>query len=146
MKNMKELVALAAARPDQLTWGVSSIIGGGRIAGELFKEVAKIDITNVPYCGGAATTIANIGGHTSMLVGNVLDCVQHIPNGQMRGIAVTSLTSPEFLPQVPTIADSGWPGFESLNWFGAMVRVGTPRPAVEKLSAKIGRALQSAKA
>jgi tripartite-type tricarboxylate transporter receptor subunit TctC len=144
VKNMKELVVLAKARPGQLTWGVSSIIGGGRIAGELFKDVAKIDITNVPYGGGAAATIATIGGHTSMLVGNVLDCVQHIPNGKMRGIAVTSLTRSESLPQVPTIAESGWPGFESLNWFGAMVRAGSPRPAVEKLSAEIGRALQSA--
>jgi tripartite-type tricarboxylate transporter receptor subunit TctC len=144
VKTMKELVALAKARPGQLTWGVSSIIGGGRIAGELFKDVAKIDITNVPYGGGAAATISAIGGHTSMLVGNVLDCVQHIPNGKLRGIAVTSLTRSETLPQVPTIAESGWPGFESLNWFGAVVRAGVPRAAVEKLSTEIGRALQSA--
>ena len=142
-KNMKELVALAKARPGQLTWGVASILGGGRIAGELFKDVANIDIVNVPYGGGAPAVISAIGGHTSMLVGNVLDCVQHIPNGKLRGIAVTSLKRSESLPNVPTIAESGWPGFESLNWFGAMVRAGTPRPIVERLSSDIGKALQS---
>ena len=142
VKNMKELVALAKARPGQLTWAVSSIIGGGRIAGELFKDAAKIDIDNVPYGGGAPSVIAAIGGHTSMLVGNVLDCVQHIPNGKLRGIAVTSLKRSDSLPQVPTIDESGWPGFESLNWFGTVVRAGTPRAIVERLSSEIGKALQ----
>jgi len=142
VKNMKELVALAKARPGQLTWGVSSILGGGRIAGELFKDIAKIDITNVPYGGGAPATIAVLGGHTSMLVGNVLDCTQHVPTGRLRGIAVTSLKRSEALPQVPTIDESGWPGFESLNWFGSTARAGTPRPIVERLSAEIGKALQ----
>jgi tripartite-type tricarboxylate transporter receptor subunit TctC len=142
VKTMKELVALAKARPGQLTWGVSSIIGGGRIAGELFKDAAKIDIVNVPYGGGAPSVIAAIGGHTSMLVGNVLDCVQHIPNGKLRGIAVTSLKRSDSLPQVPTIDESGWPGFESLNWFGTVVRTGTPRANVDRLSSEIGKALQ----
>jgi tripartite-type tricarboxylate transporter receptor subunit TctC len=142
VKTMKELVALAKARPGQLTWGVSSIIGGGRIAGELFKDVAKIDIVNVPYGGGAPSVIAAIGGHTSMLVGNVLDCVQHIPNGKLRGIAVTSLKRSDSLPQVPTIDESGWPGFESLNWFGTVVRTGTPRANVDRLSSEIGKAMQ----
>ncbi len=142
VKNMKELVALAKARPGQLTWAVSSVIGGGRIAGELFKDVAKIDIVNVPYGGGAPSVIAAIGGHTSMLVGNVFECVQHIPNGKLRGIAVTSLKRADSLPQVPTIDESGWPGFESLNWFGTVVRAGTPRAIVEKLSSEIGKALQ----
>jgi tripartite-type tricarboxylate transporter receptor subunit TctC len=142
VKTMKELVALAKARPGQLTWAVSSVIGGGRIAGELFKDVAKIDIVNVPYGGGAPSVIAAIGGHTSMLVGNVFECVQHIPNGKLRGIAVTSLKRADSLPQVPTIDESGWPGFESLNWFGTVVRAGTPRPIIERLSSEIDKALQ----
>ncbi len=146
VKTMKELVALAKARPGQLTWAVSSIIGGGRIAGELFKDVAKIDMINVPYGGGAPATTAVLGGHTSILVGNVLDCSNHIPSGRLRGIAVTSAQRAEILPQVPTIAEAGWPGFESLNWFGAVVRAGTPRPVVERLSAELGKALRSPEA
>lgn len=142
VKNMKELVALAKARPGQLTWGVASIIGGGRIAGELFKDVAKIDIVNVPYGGGAPALVSVLGGHTSMMVGNVLDCTQHIASGKLRGIAVTSLQRSSTLPEVATIAESGWPGFESLNWFGTVVRAGTPRAHIQKLSVEIGKALQ----
>ena len=146
VKTMKELVALAKARPGQLTWGVSSIIGGGRIAGELFKDVAQIDIVNVPFGGGAPATTAILGGHITLLVGNVLDCSHYIPSGRLRGIAVTSAQRASNLPQVPTIAESGWPGFESLNWFGVMVRAGTPRPIVERLSAEIAKALKSPEA
>ena len=146
VKNMKELVALAKARPGQLTWGVSSIIGGGRIAGELFKEAANIDMINVPYGGGAPATTATLGGHTTVLVGNVLDCSQYIPSGRLRGLAVTSAQRAPNLPNVPTIAESGWPGFESLNWFGTVVRAGTPRPIVERLSAEIAKVLKSPEA
>jgi len=146
VKNMKELVALAKSRPGQLTWGVSSIIGGGRIAGELFKDVAKIDIVNVPFGGGAPATTAILGGHITLLVGNVLDCSHYIPTGRLRGIAVTSAQRASNLPEVPTIAESGWPGFESLNWFGVMVRAGTPRPIVERLSAEIAKALKAPEA
>ena len=146
VKNMKDLVALAKARPGQLTWGVSSIIGGGRIAGELFKDIAKIDIVNVPFGGGAPATTAILGGHITLLVGNVLDCSHYIPTGRLRGIAVTSAQRAANLPDVPTIAESGWPGFESLNWFGVMVRAGTPRPIVERLSAEIAKALKAPEA
>ena len=143
VKNMKELVALARRHPGELTWGVSSIIGGGRIAGELFNDVAKINMINVPYGGGAPATVAILGGHTSLLVGNVLDCSQYVAIGRLRGLAVTSAKRADILPDVPTIAESGWPGFESLNWFGTVVRAGTPRATVEKLSLEIGKALQS---
>ncbi len=146
VKTMKELVTLAKARPGQLTWGTSSIIGGGRIAGELFKDMAKIDIVNVPFGGGAPATTAALGGHITLIVGNVFDCSNYIPAGRLRGIAVTSLQRASNLPEVPTIAESGWPGFESLNWFGIMVRAGTPRPIVERLSAEVARALKTAEA
>ncbi len=142
VKTVKELVALARARPGELTWGVSSIIGGGRIAGEMFREAAKIDMTNVPYGGGAPAATAVLGGHTSMLVGNVLDCSPYVASGRMRPIAVTSATRSELLKDVPTLAESGYPGFEATNWFGTVMRSGTPRPVVERLSAEIGRALQ----
>jgi tripartite-type tricarboxylate transporter receptor subunit TctC len=141
-RNMKELVALARKHPGELTWGVASIIGGGRIAGELFIDVAKINLTNVPYGGGAPATISVLGGHTSMMVGNVLDCSQHVTSGRLRGLSVTSLQRAEVLPNVPTIAESGWPGFESLNWFGTVVRAGTPRAVVERLNQEIAKALQ----
>lgn len=146
VRNMKGLVALAKSRPGQLTWGASSIIGGGRIAGELFKDVAGIDIVNVPFGGGAPATTAVLGGHITLIVGNVLDCSQYIPSGRLRGLAVTSAQRASNLPEVPTVAESGWPGFESLNWFGIMVRAGTPRPIVERLSAEAAKALKTPEA
>ena len=141
-KTVKELVSLARARPGELTWAVSSIIGGGRIAGEIFREVARVDMTNVPYGGGAPAATAVLGGHTSMLIGNVLDCSPYIASGRMRPIAVTSANRAELLKDVPTIAESGYPGFDITNWFGTIVRAGTPRPVVDRLSAEIGKALQ----
>jgi tripartite-type tricarboxylate transporter receptor subunit TctC len=98
---------------------------------------------NVPYGGGAPAATAVLGGHTSLLVGNILECVPHVQSGKLRGLAVTSAQRAEILPNVPTVAESGWPGFESLNWFGVVARSGTPKPIIERLSAEIGKALQT---
>ena len=141
VKNVKELVALARARPAELTWAVASVVGGGRIGGEMFMDAAKVKMTVVPYGGGAPALTAVLGGHTSMLIGNMLDCAPYVASGRMRPIAVTSAKRSETLPNVPTIAESGYPGFDATNWFGAVVRSGTPRGAVDRLSAEIGRAL-----
>ncbi len=142
VKNVKELVALARARPGELTWGVASVVGGGRIGGEMFMDAAKVKMTVVPYGGGAPALTAVLGGHTSMLIGNMLDCAPYVASGRMRPIAVTSARRSETLPDVPTVAESGYPGFDATNWFGAVVRSGTPRGAVDRLSAEIGRALR----
>jgi tripartite-type tricarboxylate transporter receptor subunit TctC len=142
VRTVKELVALARARPGELTFAVASVIGGGRIGGELFKDAAKIDMTVVPYGGGGPAATAVLGGHTSMLIGNVPECAPHVASGKMRPIAVTSATRSETLPNVPTIAESGYPGFDATNWFGAVVRSGTPRSTVDRLSAEIARALK----
>jgi tripartite-type tricarboxylate transporter receptor subunit TctC len=142
VRTVKELVALARARPGELTFAVASVIGGGRIGAELFKDAAKIDMTVVPYGGGGPAAIAVLGGHTSMLVGNLPECAPHVASGRMRPIAVTSATRSETLPNVPTLAESGYPGFEATNWFGAVVRSGTPHDRVDRLSGEIARALK----
>jgi tripartite-type tricarboxylate transporter receptor subunit TctC len=143
-KNVKSLVALARARPGELTFGTASIIGGQRLAMELFREAAGINLVNVPYNGGAPAAIAVMGGHTSMLIANISETAPHIASGRLRGLAVTSLARSEHLPDVPSMAESGYPGFEALNWFGAVARSTTPRPVIERLSADIARALQLA--
>ena len=142
VKTKKELVALARTRPCELTWAIASVIGGGRVGGELFMDVARINMTAVPFGGGAPAVTSVLGGHTSMLVGNMLDCAPYVASGRMRPIAVTSATRSDTLPDVPTIAESGYPGFEVINWFGAVVRSGTPRSAIDRLSAEIGRTLK----
>ena len=142
VRTVKELVALARSRPGELTWAVSSVIGGGRIGGELFKEAAKIEMTVVPYGGGGPAATAVLGGHTSMMVGNVLECVPHANAGRLRPIAVTSAERSASLPKVPTVAESGFPGFDATNWFGTVMRAGTPRGALDRLNAELGRSLR----
>ena len=142
-KSVKDLVALARARPGELTFGTASIIGGQRLAMELlFRETAGVELINVPYNGGAPAAIAVMGGHTSMLIANISESAPQIIAGRLRGIAVTSLARSDILPGVPTVAESGYPGFEALNWFGAVARSTTPRAAIERLSVEIARALQ----
>lgn len=109
---------------------------------ELFKEAAGIELVNVPYNGGAPAAIAVMGGHTSMLIANISETAPHIATGRLRGIAVTSLARSGHLPEVPSMAEPGYPGFEALNWFGVVARSATPRPVIERLSADIGRSLQ----
>lgn len=142
VKSVKELVALARAHPGELTFATASIIGGQRLTMERFREAARINLVNVPYNGGAPATIAVMGGHSSMLIANISESAPQIAAGRLRAIAVTSLARSEQLPDVPTIAESGYPGFEALNWFGAVARSATPRTVIERLSADIGRALQ----
>jgi len=142
VKSVKELVALARAHPGELTFATASIIGGQRLTMERFREAARINLVNVPYNGGAPATIAVMGGHSSMLIANISESAPQIASGRLRAIAVTSLARSEQLPDVPTIAESGYPGFEALNWFGAVARSATPRTVIERLSADLGRALQ----
>jgi tripartite-type tricarboxylate transporter receptor subunit TctC len=141
-RNVKELVALSKKRPGELTWAVASIVGGGRIGGELFKTATGVDMTVVPYGGGAPAVTAVLGGHTTLLVGNMLDCAPYVASGRMRPIAVTSAKRSDRLPDVPTVAEQGYPGFDAINWFGAVVRSGTPHGAIERLSSEIGRGLK----
>lgn len=144
VRNVKELVALARANPGKLTYSTASIIGGQRLAGELFKDVAKVDIVNIPYNGGAPATMAAVGGHTSMLVTNIIEAAEQVKAGKLRGVAVTTIKRSNVLPQVPTVAESGYPGFDAGNWFGAVVRTGTPKAAIDRLSADIARGLEVA--
>jgi tripartite-type tricarboxylate transporter receptor subunit TctC len=140
-KNVKELVALARANPGTLTYGTATALGSQRIAGELFKSAARIDITHVPFNGGAPATLSTIGGHTTLVVTNIIEVAQNARAGKLRVLGVTTLARSAVMPEVPTIAESGYPGFDTSNWFGAVVRAGTPKPIVDRLHAEIMRAL-----
>jgi tripartite-type tricarboxylate transporter receptor subunit TctC len=108
----------------------------------MFMDATKVKMTVVPYGGGAPAMTSVLGGHNSLLIGNMLDCAPYVASGRMRPIAVTSAQRSQTLPEVPTVAESGYPGFEATNWFGAVARSATPRPAIDRLSAEIGRALK----
>jgi len=145
-RTIKELVALGRARPGELTYATASLLGGQRLAMELFKEAAKFDATAIAYGGGAPAGTAVIGGHTMILVANIAETAPFAAAGKLRALAVTSLNRHELLPQIPSIAESGYPGFEALNWFGAVVRSQTPKPAIQRLNAEITKAMESPEA
>ena len=142
-KTPKELIDLAKARPGQLTYGTASPTGFQRLAAERLKRLTKIDIVNVPYQGGGPAAIAVIGGLTSILLGNVSEAAPYVSGGRLRAIAVTSLTRSDVMKDVPTLHESGYPGYEATNWFGAVTRVGAPKAAIDRLSAEFARTLDS---
>ena len=141
-RTLKEFVTIARSRPGELTYATASILGGQRLAMELFREVAKINVIAVPYNGGAPAATAVMGGHTTILVANIAETAPFIGSGRLRGIAVTSLKRSDLLPEIPAIAESGYAGFEALNWFGAVARSATPKNAIQRLNAEIAKALQ----
>ena len=141
-KSLKQLVALARARPGELTFASGTAAGGLRLNAERFKAVAGIDIVNVPYQGGVPAVTAVLGGHTSILIVNVSETVPHVASGRLRPLAVTSLERNGALKEVPTVAESGYPGFEALMWYGVVARSAAPKGALDRLSAEITRAVQ----
>jgi len=139
-------VSLARARPGELTFATASLLGGQRLAMELFKEAAKIDVLAVAYGGGAPAATAVMGGHADILVANIAETAPFVAAGKLRALAVTSLKRHDLLPKVPSIAESGYPGFEALNWFGAVARSATPKSALQRLNSEIAKALESPEA
>ena len=143
VRTPKDLVALARAKPGELTYATASPTGFQRLAAEQFKLLAKIDIVNVPYQGGGPAAIAVMGGHTTINLGNVSEAATYVAAGRLRAIAVTSLTRSEVMKEVPTLHESGYPGYEATNWFGAVTRVGAPKASIDRLSSEFARALET---
>jgi tripartite-type tricarboxylate transporter receptor subunit TctC len=142
VKNIKELVSLARAKPGMLTYATASVLGSQRLAGELFKSAAKVDITHVPYNGGAPATLAAVGGHVTLLVSNVIEIAPNVRAGKLRGLGVTTIKRSDLLPDVPTIAESGYPGFDAGNWFGMVARAATPKAILDRLNVEVTRAME----
>jgi tripartite-type tricarboxylate transporter receptor subunit TctC len=141
-RTLKQLVALAKARPGEITFASGTATGGLRLNAERFKAVAGIDIVNVPYQGGSPAVMSVIGGHTSILIVNLSETAPHVATGRLRALAVTSLKREDVLKDVPTVSESGYPGFEALMWYGAAARSAAPRSAIDRLSAEFNRAVR----
>jgi tripartite-type tricarboxylate transporter receptor subunit TctC len=143
-RNVKELIALAKARPGQLNYASSGLGSSNMMAGELFKLMAGIDITHVPYKGNAPALTDTIGGHVEMLFSGVPALIPHIQSGRLRAIAIGSLKRFPAIPDVPTIDESGVKGYEATTWFGLMAPVKTPKDIVTRLNTEIARIQASA--
>ncbi|MCC6531765.1 MAG: tripartite tricarboxylate transporter substrate binding protein [Burkholderiales bacterium] len=131
VKDVKELVALAKRRPGELSYATPGTGTPQNIAGELLKLTAKVDITHVPYKGAVMTDV--IGGRVTLTIQNAGAILPVMRDGRLRGLAVTSLKRSSIMPELPTLAESGFPGFEALSWFAVFAPAGTPAAIVDKL-------------
>jgi tripartite-type tricarboxylate transporter receptor subunit TctC len=139
-RSVAELVALAQARPGALNFASIGIGTAPHLAAELFKSIAKVDITHVPYRGSSAQAItALLAGEVSMFLVGTSTAVPHIRSGALRGLAVTAPHRVEGLADIPTFAEAGYPGVDVNLWFAVLAPAGTPEPIVRKLNADIAR-------
>ncbi len=143
VKNLKELIALAKARPGQLNFASSGLGGSNHMAGELFKVMAQVNIVHVPYKGNTPALTDTVGGHVEMIFSGVPALVPHIQSGRLRAIAIGSLKRFSAIPQVPTFDESGLRGYEATTWFGLMAPSRTPKEIVARLNVEVGKILAS---
>jgi tripartite-type tricarboxylate transporter receptor subunit TctC len=142
-KTMSELIALAKARPGELNYASSTVGSNIHLAAVRFQSLAKISMNYVPYQGGVEAVRSVVGGHTGVLVAPVSDAVPFITSARLRPLAVTSAERVGVIKEVPTLAESGFPGFSAVQWIGAVAPAGTPKAVVARLSAEMLRALEN---
>lgn len=131
--SVKELVALAKAKPGQLRYSSGGSGTSNHLAGELFNSMAHIEITHVPYKGGAPGMTAVLSNEVAMTFGNIIATPPLMKSGRLRGLAVTGLKRNPLLPELPTMDQVGIAGYEVVNWYGLVTRAGTPQAVVTKL-------------
>jgi len=136
-KNLNELLALARARPGTLNYGSSGPGSNYHMAGELLKHLTGVDIVHVPYKGSTGMRTDILSGQIQILFDSVPTMAPMIRAGKVRALGTSGLTRSPILPDVPTIAEAGVPGFQATLWVGFMAPAGTPQPIVEKLNSEI---------
>ena len=142
VKSVKELIALTRLRPSELTFGSAGIGGFGHMCGELFSVLAKVKMTHVPYKGSAPALIDLIGGHIQVLFNSALPTMPHIRAGKARALATTGAQRMSILPEIPTIAEAGVPGYENSTWSALGVVARTPPSIIDRLNKEINAVLQ----
>jgi tripartite-type tricarboxylate transporter receptor subunit TctC len=136
-KSAAEFIALARREPGKLNVGTSAIGTGGYLSAELFKAMAGVDVQIVPYKGTAPLMNDVVGGHVPISFGVLAPAIGNIESGNLRALAVTSLTRFSLLPNVPTVDESGVPGFEAVLRYGLVAPRGTPPAVIERLNAEL---------
>ena len=134
---VKELVALARANPRKYTFGSSGIGGASHLAMELFRSLAGIEVVHVPYKGGSLAVTDLLGGRLALMFANLTTVQAHVKSGKVRALAIGTAQRSLVVPELPTVAESGVPGYEANNWNGVVVPAGTPRTAIERLQREI---------
>ena len=143
-KNVKELVALAKSKPGQMNYGSGGNGSAANLATEYFKLQTGTSLLHIPYRGTAPAVTDLVGGQTQVLFTGAPAVISQIKNGQLRALAVSSPKRMDALPDLPTVAESGYPGFEADQWYGVVAPAGTPADVIAKLNTQINQALNSA--
>jgi tripartite-type tricarboxylate transporter receptor subunit TctC len=140
---LKGLVALAKAKPGALTYGTPGIATGIHLNTEMFRVAAGIDLVHVPYKGGAPATVDLLAGQIALMFNNPVTTLPHVKTGRLRALAITSAKRSHALPDVPTMKEYGYEGFESGSWQGIVVRAGTPQSIVTRLHTELVKVLHT---
>jgi len=141
VKSFRELIAYARANPGKLNYASASVASIGHLTGELLNHSAGIHMVHVPYKGSGQAVIDLLGGQVQTMFSGMSSVMQHIKAGKLRALAVTGAQRSPAVPDVPTIAESGFPGFEATAWYGVLAPAGTPKPVVTRLHGELVRAL-----
>ncbi|MBI2296612.1 MAG: tripartite tricarboxylate transporter substrate binding protein [Betaproteobacteria bacterium] len=144
VRTVKEVIALAKARPGQLHYASFGPGSSAHLVGEMLRSTARIEIVHVAYKGGPPALADLIGGHIEMMFNLLPIVVPHVKSGRLRAIAVTASKRAPALPEVPTFAEAGIPDFEAGSWYGVLAPAGTPKEIIAKLSSEISRILSLA--
>ena len=143
VNSVGELVAYAKANPGKLSFGSGSNGSAGHLAGELFKAEAGVDMVHVPFKGGAPALQALLAGDTQLMFDNLANSMQQVRAGKLKAIAVTTARRSALVPDLPTLAETGLPGFDIYTWWGFLAPVGTPKEIIAKWNAEVTRILNT---
>jgi len=144
--SLKELIALAKSKPHDLNYASSGPGTPYHMAGELFKAMAGLDIVHVPYKGSSGARTDILGGQVQMMFDAITTMAPNVRAGKLKALGTTGRSRSPVLPEVPTVAEAGVPGYEAVIWLGIMAPAGTPKPIVERLNAEIRKIVGSAEA
>ena len=143
-KSVKELIALAKAKPGQINYGSGGSGSSSHLAMELFKSMAGVDLTHIPYKGTGPMISELIGGQLSLTIASAVPLIPQVKAGKLRGLAVTGARRSAAMPDLPTIGETV-PGYEVTNWFGIAAPSGTPTPVIARINAELNAALKTAR-
>ena len=141
-KSVRELIAIAKKQPNALSFASSGNGGISHLVGEHFKSVAGVQMLHVPYKGDTPALIDLVGGQVHLMFGTAVSFLPYVKTGRLNALAVTNAKRSPIVPNVPTVAESGLPGFEALQWFGIFVPAGTSKDVIARLNAEIVKALK----
>jgi tripartite-type tricarboxylate transporter receptor subunit TctC len=142
-KNVQELIALAKKNPGKLNVASSGSGTSIHLSAELFKTLTGVDMLHVPYKGSGPAVTDLTGGQVQLMFDNMPSSIEHVRAGKLRALGVTTAKRSPAMPDLPTIAEQGVPGYEATSWFGVMAPAGTPKPIVDKLSQQIAKDIKS---